>query len=208
MNAIERHDDERLDWNKMDGLLPAIVQDADSGRVLTLAYMSRESLAMTLDSGLVTFFSRSRQSLWRKGDTSGNRLRLVAISTDCDGDALLVSTRPTGPACHLGRDSCFEPSETPTPFFVELERIIAGRAEARPRESYTATLLDAGPARVAQKVGEEGVELALAAVGDSDQKVLEEGADLLYHLLVLLRARGLGLDRLDATLRARHQSGS
>ncbi len=207
MSRIERHDDESLDWRKAGGLLPAVVQDADSGRVLTLAYMSPESLAMTFDSGLVTFFSRSRQELWRKGDTSGNRLRLVSVSTDCDGDALLVRARPTGPACHLGRQSCFDDDTPPIglSFLARLDRIIEERSEARIEGSYTAALLDAGTARIAQKVGEEGVEVALAAVGDSDREVLEEGADLLFHLLVLLRSRGLGLADLGAALEARHE---
>ena len=194
-------DIDALAWAKQDGLLPAIVQDADSLRVLMLGYMSRESLAATLASGRVTFFSRSRQRLWTKGESSGHHLRLVAIDTDCDADALLVTAEPHGPTCHLGRDSCF--ARAPGSALADLDRVIQSRATTMPEGRYTTGLLAGGVRRIAQKVGEEGVETALAAVAEDDAALLGEAADLAYHLLVLLRARGLGLEDLEQVLRAR-----
>lgn len=186
-----------LAWDRQDGLLPAIVQDADNRRVLMLGYMSREALAATLATGRVTFFSRSRQALWTKGETSGHTLQLVAIEADCDADALLVQARPAGPTCHIGRTSCF--ADAPGDVLAELDRTIARRAAERPPGSYTTRLFEAGVRRIAQKVGEEGVETALAAVAQDDDALRGEVADLLYHCLVLLRARGLSLaDALDA----------
>ncbi len=196
-----------LDWEKTDGLIPAIVQDAFDGRVLMQGYMNREALAATLESGRVTFFSRSRGQLWRKGETSGNELELVDITADCDADCLLVRARPTGPVCHLGSATCFDAEGSVSPaitFLAELERVIAERDRVRPEDSYTVRLLEAGCKRIAQKVGEEGVETALAAVAGEDEEVLNEAADLLYHLLVLLRSRGLPLASVVATLKARH----
>lgn len=197
-----------LDWAKGDGLLPAVVQDAASGTVLMLGYMSRESLAQTLATGQVTFYSRSRRALWVKGETSGNRLELAAVSADCDGDAILVQARPTGPVCHAGTSSCFAaaaPSAAaPFAFLAELEAVIAERI-ATPRDaSYVARLHAEGLRRVAQKVGEEGLELALAAAGGSDADVVSEGADLLFHLALLLRERGLGLAAVIDELGRRH----
>lgn len=182
-------------------LTPAIVQDADTGRVLMLGWMNDEALAATRSSGFVTFYSRSRQRLWRKGETSGNTLALVDIRDDCDRDALLVRARPAGPTCHAGTVSCFG-DDTPAGFLHALEATIAARAMGGD-SGYTASLLDAGVARIAQKLGEEGVETALAAVGGDDDAVLAEAADLVYHLLVLLRARGLPIDALLRTLAAR-----
>ncbi|MBJ7573771.1 bifunctional phosphoribosyl-AMP cyclohydrolase/phosphoribosyl-ATP diphosphatase HisIE [Luteimonas sp. MC1828] len=190
-----------LDWDKGGGLLPAIVQDARTQRVLMLGYMSRESLAATHETGLVTFFSRSRQRLWTKGESSGHHLKLVAIETDCDADALLVTAEPQGPTCHLGRDSCFAGARGSA--LAELDRVVESRAAAMPEGSYTTRLLAGGIRRVAQKVGEEGVETALAAVVEEDAALLGEAADLAYHLLVLLRARGLGLSDLEQVLRTR-----
>ncbi len=194
---------ETLTWDKQDGLLPAIVQDARNHRVLMLGYMNRAALAKTLDSGLVTFFSRSKGRLWTKGETSGYTLELHAIETDCDRDTLLIQARPHGPTCHLGRQSCF--AEAPSAFVSELDALVEARERERPEGSYTTRLFESGTRRIAQKVGEEGVETALAAVAQDDQALTGEAADLLYHLLVLLRARGLGLADAEAVLRARHR---
>lgn len=196
---------EGLAWDKMDGLLPAVVQDAATSQVLMLGYMSREALTATLDSGFVTFFSRSKQRLWQKGETSGHRLALRSIHPDCDDDALLVRADPHGPTCHLGTPSCFAESEAAGPAWLgQLERVVQARAAAPPEESYTARLLAAGLPRIAQKVGEEGVETALASVTADDAALTGEAADLLYHLIVLLHARGLSLDHVMAVLRERH----
>lgn len=197
---------ERIDalaWDKQAGLLPAIVQDADSFRVLMLGYMDRDALQATLDSGRVTFFSRSKQRQWVKGETSGHHLALVAIEADCDSDTLLVQARPAGPTCHLGTQSCFPTA--PGDAMAELEQLIASRERERPEGSYTTRLFDAGVRAIAQKVGEEGVETALAAVVQDDAALLGEAADLLYHLVVLLRARGLSLQQVNAVLEARQR---
>ncbi|MDT7933631.1 MAG: bifunctional phosphoribosyl-AMP cyclohydrolase/phosphoribosyl-ATP diphosphatase HisIE [Sphingomonadaceae bacterium] len=185
------------DWSK--GLLPAIAQDAATLQLLMLAWMDEASLAETLESGEATFFSRSRQARWRKGETSGNRLRVLSATTDCDGDTILLSVEPTGPACHLGTTSCFGEADAPgIGGLAALERTIAARAGADPEASYTARLLARGPKRAAQKVGEEGVETALAGAAGDGAELASEAADLLYHLLVLLRARGVALsDVLD-----------
>jgi phosphoribosyl-ATP pyrophosphohydrolase/phosphoribosyl-AMP cyclohydrolase len=181
-----------LDWDKAGGLVPAVVQDADSRRVLMLGYMDRAALAQTRRSGLVTFFSRRTGRLWTKGETSGHVLAVVAIAADCDGDTLLVQARPAGPTCHLDRASCF--ADAPGPGVLDaLDAVIAGRGRDRPDGSYTTALFAAGVPRIAQKVGEEGVEVALAAVTGDDAALLSESADLLFHLAVLLRARGLAL---------------
>lgn len=180
-----------LAWEKQGGLLPAIVQDADTLRVLMLGYMSREALQATLASGHVTFFSRSKQRLWMKGESSGDVLDLVRLEADCDADTLLVLARPAGPTCHLGRASCFP--QAPADGLAELDAVIAQRALERPEGSYTTRLFEGGIRRIAQKVGEEGVETALAAVAQDDDELLGEASDLLFHLLVLLRARGLSL---------------
>jgi len=198
-----------LDWDKSQGLLPAIVQDADSGAVLMLAYMNREALARTQATGRVTFWSRSRGRLWTKGEDSGNFLELRGIAADCDGDALLVSARPLGPACHLGTPTCWgeDPPQACSQalaFLGELETIIAERIVTQPAGSYTAKLLREGPLKVAQKVGEEGLELALAAVAQSDGEIIGEAADLLYHILLLLKIKDLSLGRVIAELQSRH----
>lgn len=190
-----------LAWDKQDGLLPAVIQDADTRRVLMLGYMDRAALRATLDSGRVTFFSRSRQRLWVKGETSGHQLELVAIQADCDGDTLLVQARPRGPTCHLGTESCF--ASAPGDAMAELDRLVASRERERPADSYTTRLFDAGVRAIAQKVGEEAVETALAAVAQDDDALLGEAADLLYHLIVLMRARGLSLQQTVVVLAAR-----
>lgn len=194
-------DPSTLDWEKQSGLLPAIVQDARTRKVLMLGYMSREALQATLDRGEVTFYSRSKQRLWTKGESSGHTLRLVGIETDCDRDTLLVQALPQGPTCHLGRDSCFP--QAPGDGLAELEAVVAQRERERPVGSYTTRLFEAGMKRIAQKVGEEGLEVALAAVVEDDAALLGEAADLLYHLTVLLRARGLGMADVERTLAMR-----
>ena len=196
-------DAEALDWGKGGGLLPAIVQDARTLRVLMLGYMDRAALEATLSSRRVTFFSRSKGRLWTKGESSGNFLELASIDVDCDGDTLLVQAHPQGPTCHLQRESCF-PS-APGSTLADLSALVERRAAERPEGSYTTKLFDGGIRRIAQKVGEEGVETALAAVAEDEDALLGEGADLLFHLLVLLRARGLGLADVEAKLRMRRR---
>lgn len=194
-------DIETLAWEKQDGLLPAIVQDADSHRVLMLGYMSREALQKTLERRQVTFFSRSKQRLWTKGESSGHVLSLVSLEVDCDNDTLLVQARPHGPTCHLGTQSCF-PS-APGSVLGDLHALIRRREADRPPGSYTTKLFESGIKRIAQKVGEEGLETALAAVVEDDAALLGEAADLAYHLLVLLRMRGLSLADVERVLAAR-----
>jgi len=197
-----------LDWDKMNGLVPAIVQHAGSGAVLMLGYMNPAALAATQASGHVTFFSRSKGRLWTKGESSGHYLQVKNIAADCDHDTLLILAQPTGPVCHLGTTTCWGDIEgsrvEPLAFLGELEAIVASRVKERPPGSYTTTLLDQGLRRVAQKIGEEGVELALAAVTQSDEEILGEAADLLFHTLVLLKAKGLSLAQVTNTLRSRH----
>ena len=191
------------DWDKGDGLLPAIVQDARTLRVLMLGYMDRAALEATLSSRRVTFFSRSKGRLWTKGESSGHFLELASIDLDCDRDTLLVQAHPHGPTCHLQRESCFPAAPGST--LADLSALVERRAAERPEGSYTTKLFDGGIRRIAQKVGEEGVETALAAVAEDDDALLGEGADLLFHLLVLLRARGLGLADVEAKLRTRRR---
>jgi phosphoribosyl-ATP pyrophosphohydrolase/phosphoribosyl-AMP cyclohydrolase len=196
-----------LAWEKMNGLIPAIVQDAFDGRVLMQGYMNKDALTYTLESGQVTFWSRSREQLWTKGETSRHYLDLVDIHPDCDTDCLLVRARQAGPTCHLGLDTCFDAEARVMPdlaFLADLECVIACRDEDRPAGSYTTKLLEAGVKRIAQKVGEEGVETALAAAAGGDEEVLNESADLVYHLLVLLRSRKLELGSLVEVLKIRH----
>lgn len=204
-----------LDWDKSDGLLPVVVQDADNLRVLMLGYMDREALQATLTRRLVTFYSRSKGRLWTKGETSGHVLELVDLQADCDADALLVLARPRGPTCHLQRASCFEaaphagdgPLRRNTPeigFLGQLDALVAQRERERPQGSYTTSLFESGVRRIAQKVGEEGVETALAGVAQNDVQLLGEVADLIYHVTVLLHARRLSLSDAVAVLEDRH----
>jgi phosphoribosyl-ATP pyrophosphohydrolase/phosphoribosyl-AMP cyclohydrolase len=202
-------DADEFDWEKGGGLLPAIVQDAASGAVLMLGYMNREALAASRETGFVTFWSRSKQRLWTKGEASGNHLRLRAVAADCDRDALLVLADPGGPACHLNTTTCWgehrpRAGSEELAFLGDLERVIAARIRDRPEGSYTAKLIDRGLTRIAQKVGEEGLELALAAVAETNDKVIGEAADLLYHTLLLLQAKGLSLAAVTAELARRH----
>ncbi len=205
---ITRADADTLSFEKQGGLLPAIVQDARSGAVLMLGYMNREALHTTFDRGRVVFFSRSKQRLWMKGETSGHYLDLVEVRTDCDRDTLLITARPHGPACHVGTTTCFgdDPASGAEglAFLCELEAVIEQRITQSPEGSYTARLYAQGPRRIAQKVGEEGLEVALAAVAEPDNKVIGESADLLFHLLVLLKSRDVPLARVVAELKSRH----
>jgi len=200
-------DDEQIAFDER-GLVPCIVQDWDTGEVLTLAYMNAESLRLTRRTGEVHFFSRSRQELWRKGATSGNTLSVKAIRYDCDADALLALVQPAGPACHTGERSCFHTGETvpgaPYETLPGLERTIAERASRRPNGSYTARLL-ADPAYAGAKVEEEAEEVVRAAREESDERVAEEAADVIYHLAVLLRGRGLSLADAERVLDGRRQ---
>ena len=203
------NDVSRLDWAKGDGLLPAIVQHWLNGEVLMLGYMNAEALAHTQDTGLVTFYSRSKQRLWTKGESSGHSLVLKSIRIDCDADTLLVQAEPLGPTCHLGTSSCFgESVQPPLGFLAELDALVAQRHTERPQGSYTTRLFEGGVRRMAQKVGEEGVEAALAAVAQDDNELLGEAADLIFHLTVLLRARGLSLSDVVALLAKRHTAHS
>ena len=200
-----------------DALAPAVVQDPATGTVLMLGYLSAESLARTFATGLVTFHSRARGRLWTKGETSGHHLAFVAAYADCDRDAVLVHARPQGPTCHTGADTCFGQPAAGAPagktddavaglaFLTQLENLLHERQPDPDGASYTSRLLAGGPMKIAQKVGEEGVEVALEAVGGTDELLLEEAADLMYHYLLLLRAKGKRLGDVVAVLRKRHQ---
>lgn len=190
-----------IDFAKGGGLAPAIVQDAATLQVLMLAYMNEGALNETAESGEATFFSRSRGERWRKGETSGYRLKVLSIAADCDGDTILVTAIPQGPACHLGTVSCFGGAVAPGVGRLGLlERAIAERADG---DGYTGMLFREGVRRIAQKVGEEGVEVALAGASGEKEALCEEAADLLYHLIVLLKARGASLDAVTAVLARR-----
>jgi phosphoribosyl-ATP pyrophosphohydrolase/phosphoribosyl-AMP cyclohydrolase len=199
---------DRLDFSKGNGLLPAVIQHAGIGTVLMIGYMNREALEATLTRGKVVFFSRSKSRLWEKGEISGHSLEVAEIHADCDRDALLVTAWPKGPVCHLGSANCFghdpHTSSEQLAFLGELEHVIGERMATRPEGSYTARLVASGMRRIAQKVSEEGLEVALAAAAGSDGEVVAEASDLFYHVLVLLKARGLSLERVLAELRARH----
>ena len=201
---LTQNDIETLDWDKNAGLIPAVIEDAVSGRVLMLAYMNREALQKTLETKRVTFFSRSKGRLWTKGETSGNFLNLVDLAADCDKDTLLVTVNAEGPACHLGTTSCFGDLQSRWQFLRDLEVLLASRKGADPATSYTASLYARGTKRIAQKVGEEDVETALAATVHDREELRNEAADLVYHLLVLLQAENLELADVIDILRERH----
>jgi phosphoribosyl-AMP cyclohydrolase / phosphoribosyl-ATP pyrophosphohydrolase len=195
-----------LDWQKGDGLLPAIIQDADTQQVLMLGYMNAAALEHTLATKRVTFFSRSKNRLWTKGESSGHFLDLVSVEGDCDNDTLLVRARPNGPTCHRGTCSCFGEGDgaSGVGFLAQLERTVNQRISSGDEKSYTAKLVREGVKRVAQKVGEEGVETALAATAGDNVELANEAADLLFHLIVLLRTKGLSLQDALSVLEKRH----
>ncbi|HBC8710203.1 TPA: bifunctional phosphoribosyl-AMP cyclohydrolase/phosphoribosyl-ATP diphosphatase HisIE [Proteus mirabilis] len=195
----------QLDWQKVDNLMPAIIQNAISGDVLMLGYMNKAALEMTLNSGKVTFYSRTKQRLWTKGETSGNFLKLVDIYPDCDNDTLLILAHPIGPTCHNGTESCFAPAQSQWGFLYELENLLRERKSASPDSSYTAQLYASGTKRIAQKVGEEGVETALAATVNDREELKNEASDLLYHLMVLLQDQSLSLSDVIDCLQTRHK---
>lgn len=196
---------DQLDWEKTDNLMPVIVQHAISGEVLMLGYMNPEALTQTEQSTKVTFYSRTKQRLWTKGETSGNFLNVVSITPDCDNDTLLILANPVGPTCHLGNSSCFKETHHDWHFLYQLEQLLAERKTADPDNSYTAKLYASGTKRIAQKVGEEGVETALAATVHDRVELTNEASDLIYHLLVLLQDQDLDLSAVIGNLRGRHK---
>jgi phosphoribosyl-ATP pyrophosphohydrolase/phosphoribosyl-AMP cyclohydrolase len=196
---------EQLDWNKVDNLMPAIVQHAVSGEVLMLGYMTPEALDETNRSRHVTFYSRTKQRLWTKGESSGHFLNVVSITPDCDSDTLLVLAEPQGPTCHKGTRSCFSPAAPDWAFLFQLEQLLGERKNADPKSSYTASLYASGTKRIAQKVGEEGVETALAATVHDRDELVNEASDLMYHLMVLLQDQDLDLSAVINNLRKRHE---
>ena len=194
------------DFDKMnDGLIPAIVQDAQTAAVLMLGYMNATALQQTQETGLVTFFSRSKQRLWTKGEESGNVLRLRSVALDCDNDTLLIRAEPTGPVCHTGADTCWNEPNVEPDFLHQLENIIRQRRTDAPEGSYTAQLFASGIPKMAQKVGEEAVETVIEALGDNRDRLLNESADLLYHLLVLFAAKDIRLEEVENVLLSRHK---
>jgi phosphoribosyl-AMP cyclohydrolase / phosphoribosyl-ATP pyrophosphohydrolase len=196
----------KIDFEKNNGLVPAIVQDAKTGKVLMLGYMNEEALKKTQESGKVTFFSRSKKRLWTKGETSGNFLHFKSMAIDCDQDTVLIKANPTGPVCHTGQDTCFnEENNTGIAFLSELEGLIKERKKNMPEGSYTTELFNEGINKIAQKVGEEAVEVVIDAVANNHERVKEESADLLYHLLVLLAAKDIGLNEVVDVLQKRHK---
>jgi phosphoribosyl-AMP cyclohydrolase / phosphoribosyl-ATP pyrophosphohydrolase len=196
----------KIDWDKGQGLVPAIVQNIDNGQILMLAYMDRAALAQTISSEKVTFFSRSKNRLWTKGETSGNWLDFISGEMDCDADTLLIQARPQGPSCHTGSGTCFN-DRTPSniAFLDRLTTLIAERHETMPEDSYTTSLFAKGKAFIAQKVGEEGVELALARMKDDSAEIANETADLLFHMMVLLEDAGLTMADAISVLQNRHK---
>lgn len=195
-----------FDFEKMGGLIPAIVQDALSGKVLMQGYMNEDALSLTKESGRVTFFSRSKNRLWTKGETSGNFLEVVSILADCDGDSILIKAKPNGPTCHTGADTCFfEDNSSKTGFIDHLRAIIKERKNTASVQSYTASLFAKGINKIAQKVGEEAVELVIEAKDENKELFLGEAADLLFHYLVLLEAKEIELDEVVEVLMDRHR---
>ncbi|HFQ5077979.1 TPA: bifunctional phosphoribosyl-AMP cyclohydrolase/phosphoribosyl-ATP diphosphatase HisIE [Vibrio vulnificus] len=199
---------ERINWEKVDGLVPAIVQDFQSSQVLMMGYMNQEALVKTAETGQVTFFSRTKERLWTKGETSGNVLQLVNMSLDCDNDTLLVKVNPIGPTCHTGTTTCWDgdpQEESQMVWLHQLEQLLAARKSADPDSSYTASLYARGTKRISQKVGEEGVEVALAATSGDKAELVCESADLIYHLMVLLQDQGLSMNDVINKLKERHK---
>ncbi|MCF2602729.1 MAG: bifunctional phosphoribosyl-AMP cyclohydrolase/phosphoribosyl-ATP diphosphatase HisIE [Parabacteroides sp.] len=195
-----------LDFEKMGGLIPAIIQDNNTNKVLMLGFMNEEALEQTLSSGKVTFFSRTKNRLWMKGETSGNTLSVVSITPDCDNDTLLVKAIPAGPVCHKGTDTCFgEKNEEDILFLKYLQNFIERRRHEMPEGSYTTTLFQKGINRMAQKVGEEAVETVIEATNGTEDRLIYEASDLIYHLIVLLTSKGLRIDDLARELKKRHK---
>jgi phosphoribosyl-ATP pyrophosphohydrolase/phosphoribosyl-AMP cyclohydrolase len=195
-----------LDFNKMSGLVPAIIQDAETAKVLMLGYMNQEAYDKTVATGLVTFYSRTRQRLWTKGEESGNFLDVVSIKEDCDHDTLLIQVHPRGPVCHTGTDTCWgDVNSEPVMFLKELQRFIQQRHEEMPEGSYTTSLFQSGINKMAQKVGEEAVETIIEAANGTNDRLIYEGSDLLYHLIVMLTAKGLSIEDLARELEERHK---
>jgi len=195
-----------LDFQKSDGLIPAIIQDANTSKVLMLGYMNEEALKKTEETGLVTFFSRSRQQLWTKGEESGHFLHLVSMAADCDQDTLLVKVHPDGPVCHTGSDTCWnEENKVDISFIAELQEFIQKRFEDMPEKSYTTSLFKEGVNRMAQKVGEEAIETVIEATNGTDDRLIYEAADLIYHLIVLLTSKGLSMNDIAIELEKRHK---
>ena len=199
----------KIDFEKQGGLVPAIIQDANTRQVLMLGYMNRESYEQTLETGRVTFFSRSRQQLWVKGETSGNFLELVSMSVDCDADTLLVRVHPAGPVCHTGTDTCWgeKNDEMPLAFLSELQDVVEQRKRDMPEGSYTTTLFNDGLNRIAQKVGEEALETVIEATNGTNDRLIYEASDMLYHLEVLLTEKGLRIEDVVNELAERHRPG-
>ncbi|WP_215403191.1 bifunctional phosphoribosyl-AMP cyclohydrolase/phosphoribosyl-ATP diphosphatase HisIE [Vibrio gigantis] len=199
---------ERINWEKVDGLVPAIVQDYQSSQVLMMGYMNPAALEKTGETGNVTFFSRTKERLWTKGETSGNVLQLQNIALDCDNDTLLVKANPIGPTCHTGTTTCWDgdkQEESQMVWLHQLEQLLAARKDADPESSYTASLYARGTKRISQKVGEEGVEVALAATSGDKAELVCESADLIYHLIVLLQDQGLSMNDVVNKLKERHK---
>ncbi len=196
----------KIDFNKMEGLVPAIIQDAETQKVLMLGFMNRESLAKTLEIGKVTFFSRTKNRLWTKGEESGNFLNVVSISTDCDNDTLLIKANPVGPVCHTGADTCFfeDNKKGGVQFLSYLQDFIDKRKEEMPEGSYTTSLFQKGTRKITQKVGEEAVETIIGAMADDDENFIYEAGDLIYHLIVLLSHKGYRIEDIAGELRKRH----
>jgi len=194
-----------IDFSKLDGLVPAIIQDAKTLKVLMLGFMNEEAYNKTIETGLVTFYSRTRKTLWTKGETSGNYLKVVDIKNDCDNDTLLIQANPVGPVCHTGSDTCWnENNDNPIMFLVELQKFIEKRHEEMPEGSYTTSLFKDGCHRMAQKVGEEALEAVIEAVAGNDERLVYEASDMLYHLIVLLTSKGLSIEDLARELQVRH----
>lgn len=194
-----------LAWEKGSGLLPAVIQDAQTSSVLMLGYMNQEALQKTIDTQWVTFYSRTKQRLWTKGETSGNKLKLVGIFPDCDQDTLLITASPTGPICHNGTTTCFPNMQlTDWDFIQKLEHLLQEREISRPENNYATSLFNEGISRIAQKVGEEGVEVALAAIEKNNEEICGEVADLMFHVLVLLKAKNLSFSEIIKVLKMRN----
>lgn len=194
-----------IDFEKMNGLVPAIIQDAKTLKVLMLGFMNEDAYKKTVETGKVTFWSRTKQRLWTKGETSGNFLNVVSIKNDCDNDTLLIKVNPVGPVCHTGADTCWnETNENPIMFLTELQRFIEKRHEEMPEGSYTTSLFKEGLSRITQKVGEEAVELVIESIKGDNERLIYEASDMLYHLIVLLTSKGLSIEDIAKELINRH----